>query len=343
MKTDLFDYALPPELIAQVPCETRSKSKLLVYQKNDQKINHKNFEDIVEYFQPGDLLILNSSRVIPARLYTLSETADAKGSEILFIKSIDDKTFQAMVKPGKKFKVGRTHSLPEGAIVEVVDIDSETGLRTLKMVGDTEALEIFRKYGEMPLPPYITSRESSPDRYQTVYSNVEGSVAAPTAGLHFDNEIFKRLRDKGVNIAEVILHVGLGTFKPVEAENLEDHIMHEEVFYVSQETAEKYQKAKKDGKSVWACGTTSIRTLESAVINQGTELKTGWQATTCFIKPGYNFKAVDRFITNFHLPKSTLIVLVAAFIGREETLKIYAEAIEKRYRFYSFGDSMVML
>lgn len=343
MKTDLFDYVLPPELIAQVPCESRSKSRLLVYQKNIQEIQHKSFEDIVDYFEEGDLLILNSSKVIPARLYTVPETVDGRGSEILFIKSLNEQTFEAMVKPGKKFKLGRVHALPGGARVEVVGINSETGLRTLKMLGDTEALEVFRKYGEMPLPPYITSRESTPDRYQTVYSNVEGSVAAPTAGLHFDDEIFKKLRAKGVHIAEVILHVGLGTFKPVEAEDLEDHIMHEEVFYVSEETAEKYKRAKKAGKSIWACGTTSVRTLESAVISQGAELKTGWQATTCFIKPGYSFQGVDKFITNFHLPKSTLIVLVSAFVGREETLKIYAEAIEKRYRFYSFGDSMVML
>ena len=194
----------------------------------------------------------------------------------------------------------------------------------------------------MPLPPYITSRESSPDRYQTVYSKVEGSVAAPTAGLHFDEPVFAALRQKGVKIAEVILHVGLGTFKPIEAENIDEHLMHEETFYISEETAGLFRATKEAGGRVWACGTTSVRTLESAVDEHG-NLRTGWQSTACFIKPGYAFKAIDCFITNFHLPRSTLIVLVAAFCGRETALKLYEEAIRQRYRFYSFGDSMVML
>ncbi len=341
MKTELFDYILPPELIAQVPSHLRSKSRLLVYDKTADSIQHKGFEDIVNYIEPGDLLVLNSSKVIPARLYTINP--NGKGCEILFIKSIDNDRFEAMVRPGKKFKVGRKHELPGGARVQVESINEDSGLRVLKMLDGIEALEVFREHGEMPLPPYITSRESTPDRYQTVYSNLEGSVAAPTAGLHFDEEIFKALRAKGVKIAEVVLHVGLGTFKPVEVDNLNDHVMHEEVFYISMETAEKYEATKSLGKKVWACGTTSVRTLESAIKNQGKELKTGWQSTDCFIKPGYEFKAVDKFITNFHLPKSTLIVLVAAFVGREEALKIYAEAIEEKYRFYSFGDSMVMI
>lgn len=341
MKTDLFDYYLPPELIAQTPAKERSGSKMLVYNRTTDKVEHKHFSDISEYFEPGDLLIVNSSRVIPARLHTIESEYSTAGNEIFFIKALDNGRFEAMVHPGKKFKPGKKHMLPGGCVVVTEEV-LETGLRILRTEDGSDPVAVFRENGEMPLPPYITSRESSPERYQTVYSKQEGSVAAPTAGLHFDEKVFASLKAKGVNIAEVILHVGLGTFKPVEVDDLDNHHMHEEVFCVPEETAELFQKTRANGKKVWACGTTSVRTLESAVDDNG-NLITGWHSTACFIKPGYEFKAVDHMITNFHLPKSTLVVLVSAFAGREKTLALYEEAIKNRYRFYSFGDSMVLI
>lgn len=341
MKTDLFDYYLPPELIAQTPSKERSGSRLLVYNRSTDKVEHRHFSDISEYFETGDLLIINSSRVIPARIHTVQSQYSTAGSEIFFIKKLSNNRFEAMVHPGKKFKPGKKHVLPNGSVVETEEI-LETGLRILKLEDGSDPVPIFREFGEMPLPPYITSRESSPDRYQTVYSKEEGSVAAPTAGLHFDEKVFAALKAKGVNVAEVILHVGLGTFKPVEVDDLDNHHMHEETFFVSEDTAKIFKETKKAGKKIWACGTTSVRTLESA-INENGELKTGWQSTACFIKPGYEFKAVDHLITNFHLPKSTLVVLVSAFAGREKTLELYQEAIKNKYRFYSFGDSMLLI
>lgn len=341
MKTDLFDFFLPPELIAQTPASKRSASKLLVYDRARQHLEHRSFADIVDYFAEGDLLIINSSRVIPARIFTIDSADGNGGSEILFVKALENSSFEAMVRPGRKFKPGRFHTLPGGARVEVLAV-LDSGLRVLKCPDVADPVSIFREHGEMPLPPYITSRESSPERYQTVYSAVEGSIAAPTAGLHFDDNVFAALAMKGVQVAEIILHVGLGTFKPIEADDLSEHQMHEEMFFIAESTANLFRQTKLAGKKVWACGTTSVRTLESAITSSG-ELKTGWQSTDCFIRPGYQFKAVDRFITNFHLPRSTLIVLVAAFCGREKVLELYQEAIAKEYRFYSFGDSMVLI
>lgn len=341
MKTELFDFFLPPELIAQTPAAVRSSSKLLVYNRDEQKVEHRRFSDIPEYFAPGDLLVLNRSKVIPARIFTEPSDKDSGGCEILFVKSLENSSFEAMVRPGKKFRPGRMHVLPGGKTVEVVEV-LESGLRRLRVIDGSDPVAVFREHGQMPLPPYITSRESSPDRYQTVYSAEEGSIAAPTAGLHFDDEVFARLRERGVKIAEIILHVGLGTFKPIEADCIDEHEMHEEIFHISEETAELFRNTRSSGGKIWACGTTTVRTLESAVQQDGS-LKTGWQATRCFIRPGYSFKAIDRFITNFHLPKSTLIVLVAAFAGREKVLELYKEAIAKEYRFYSFGDSMVLI
>lgn len=341
MKTELFDFFLPPELIAQTPAQRRSGSRLLVYDRVAARIEHRQFADIVEYFSPGDLLIVNSSKVIPARIFTLPTADCGGGSEVLFVRSIEGPRFEAMVRPGKKFKPGRRHLLPGGCTVEVEEV-LDSGLRVLRTVDGRDPVPVFREFGQMPLPPYITSRESTPDRYQTVYSNVEGSIAAPTAGLHFDEQVFAALRQKGVRIAEVILHVGLGTFKPIEADEIDEHQMHEETFYISEETAALFKQTRAAGGRVWACGTTSVRTLESAVSESG-ELRCGWRTTACFIRPGYEFKAVDRFITNFHLPRSTLIVLVAAFCGREQVLSLYEEAIRQKYRFYSFGDSMVII
>lgn len=341
MKTELFDFELPEELIAQVPAQQRSGSRLLVYDRKTDQVQHRNFFEIVEFFRPGDLLVLNSSRVIPARMFTIDSDFGRAGYEVLFVRLLENGRFTAMVKPGRRFKVGKQHLMPGNNLVEVDEV-LETGLRVLHFVDGSDPVAIYRQYGEMPLPPYITSRESSPDRYQTVYSDEEGSIAAPTAGLHFDAEIFKALESKGVKVVNVILHVGLGTFKPVESENIFDHVMHEEVFHISAETAAMFRQTREAGGRVWACGTTSVRTLESAIQADG-NLLTGWQSTACFITPGYRFKAVDCLITNFHLPKSTLLMLVSAFASRERVLQLYAEAVERRYRFFSFGDSMLIL
>ncbi|EKD83565.1 MAG: hypothetical protein ACD_39C00592G0002 [uncultured bacterium] len=336
MKTELFDFDLPERLIAQTPADRRSGSRLLVYDRKLDRIEHRRFSDIVEYFSPGDLLIVNSSKVIPARIFT-----EGTGYEILFVRQLNDNSFEAMVRPGRRFRPGKRHQLPGGRDIEVIEV-LDSGLRVLRAVDGLDVLPVFREHGEMPLPPYITSRESSPDRYQTVYSSLEGSIAAPTAGLHFDDQVFAALAQKQVAVAEVVLHVGLGTFKPIESDSISEHRMHEEIFYVPGKTAELFRQTRQAGHRVWACGTTSVRTLESALDESG-ELKTGWQATDCFITPGYRFRAVDCFITNFHLPRSTLIVLVAAFCGREKILELYEEAIAKEYRFYSFGDSMLLL
>lgn len=341
MKTDLFDYYLPSELIAQTPTDKRSDSKLLVYNRRADKVEHRHFYDIAEYFEPGDLLVVNSSKVIPARIHTIESEYSTAGNEVFFVKDLGEGRFEALVHPGKKFKPGRKHMLP-GNVVVVTEEVLDSGLRVLRTEDGRDSISVFRENGEMPLPPYIISRESSPERYQTVYSRLEGSVAAPTAGLHFDERVMDSLKAKNVNIAEVVLHVGLGTFKPVEVEDLDNHIMHEEFYFVPESTRKLFKDTKEAGKKVWACGTTSVRTLESAIDGNG-ELLGGWRSTACFIKPGYNFKAVDHIITNFHLPKSTLIVLVSAFTGREKTLSLYEEAVNKKYRFYSFGDSMVLI
>lgn len=341
MKTDLFDYYLPPELIAQTPANERSGSRLLVYNRSIDSVEHRHFYDIVEYFEPGDLLVINSSRVIPARIHTIESQYGTAGNEVFFVKDLGEGRFEALVHPGKKFKPGKRHMLP-GNIVVVTEEVLDSGLRVLRTEDGRHSISVFRENGEMPLPPYITSRESSPERYQTVYSKLEGSVAAPTAGLHFDDRVIEALRAKKVNIADVVLHVGLGTFKPVEVEDLDNHLMHEEFYFVPENTRSLFKKTKESGKKIWACGTTSVRTLESAIGENG-ELLGGWRSTACFIKPGYKFKAVDHIITNFHLPKSTLIVLVSAFAGREKTLALYEEAVNNKYRFYSFGDSMVLI
>lgn len=342
MKAELFDFHLPPELIAQEPANKRSESRLLVYHKKSATVEHRKFTNIVEYFQPGDLLVVNSSRVIPARIFTNKNSDGRGGYEVLFVKTLSGNgRFEAMVRPGKRFRQGHRHMLPGNLEIEVETV-LDTGLRVLKTVNAEDPLPTFREYGIMPLPPYITAKQHEPGRYQTVYSDVEGSIAAPTAGLHFDDNIFAQLKTKGVNIAQIILHVGLGTFKPIESENIIDHKMHEEVFYISEETAQLFAQTRQAGKRVWACGTTSVRTLESAIQPDG-RLNTGWQSTDCFIWPGYKFKAVDLFLTNFHLPRSTLIVLVAAFCSREAVLSLYEQAVNKQYRFYSFGDAMLLL
>ncbi|MEW6710339.1 MAG: tRNA preQ1(34) S-adenosylmethionine ribosyltransferase-isomerase QueA [Candidatus Riflebacteria bacterium] len=341
MKTELFDFDLPEELIAQVPAPKRSESRLLVFDRGSGKIEHRIFAEIADYFSSGDLLVLNSSRVVPARMFSIDSDYGRSGYEVLFVRMLENGRFTAMVKPGRRFRPGKRHMMPGGNLIEVDEV-LDSGLRVMHFVETKDPVAIYREFGEMPLPPYITSRESQPERYQTVFSEEDGSIAAPTAGLHFDDQVFAALKNKGVEIAHVILHVGLGTFKPVEVENIHDHQMHEEFFFVSPETAKCFAEVRKAGGKVWACGTTSVRTLESAIQPDGS-LKTGWQATACFITPGYRFKAVDRLITNFHLPRSTLLMLVSAFSCRERVLDLYAEAVRQRYRFFSFGDAMVLL
>ena len=340
MKTSLFDFELPPGLIAQTPAPERSASRLLVYDRVRDTVGHLAFRDIAGLIAPGDLLVVNRSRVIPARLFTLPDPG-IKPAEILLVRDLGDGRCEAMVRPGRRFKLGARHRVPGGRTMRVESI-LESGLRVLVLESGADAVSVFREHGEMPLPPYITSRESTPERYQTVFANEEGSIAAPTAGLHFDEHLLAELRSRGVVIGETVLHVGLGTFKPVEVEDTDDHIMHGERYYISRELSDAHASVRAAGGSVWACGTTSVRSLESAVDEEG-KLRTGWRETACFITPGYRFRAVDHLITNFHLPRSSLIMLVAAFCGRERILELYREAVSRQYRFFSFGDAMAIL
>ncbi|RCK79989.1 MAG: S-adenosylmethionine:tRNA ribosyltransferase-isomerase [Candidatus Ozemobacter sibiricus] len=340
MKTALFDFDLPPDLIAQVPAPERPASRLLVLDRATGTVSHRRFADLAELIPPGDLLVVNRSRVIPARLFTVPEPGQA-AAEIVFVEDLGAGRCLAMVRPGRRFRSGRVHALPGGGRVRVEAVRDD-GLRVLQIEGETDSVAVFRRYGEMPLPPYITSRESDPDRYQTVFAREEGSVAAPTAGLHFDAALLDRLRNRGVHIGEILLHVGLGTFKPIETDEIEDHHMHAERYCVEPGLADTFARVRAAGGKIWACGTTSVRTLESAIQSDGT-LATGWRETSCFLRPGHVFRAVDHLITNFHLPRSTLLVLVAAFAGLDQILAAYREAVAARYRFFSFGDAMVIL
>ncbi|MBF0546754.1 MAG: tRNA preQ1(34) S-adenosylmethionine ribosyltransferase-isomerase QueA [Candidatus Riflebacteria bacterium] len=340
MKTAEFDYLLPEELIAQVPSSERSASRLMVFNRKTSEVEHTHFNHLRDLIPPEDLLVINSSKVIPARLYTVPKSGEM-AREILFIKKLTENKFSAMVRPGKKFKMGAQLPLPENKTAEVLDILPD-GLRVLSIAGEDDPVSFFRRNGEMPLPPYITSRESSPERYQTVFSGMEGSIAAPTAGLHFDQTLMAKIKDSGVRIEDVVLHVGIGTFKPVEVENIHDHQMHSEEYFISQRLADEFNNTRARGGKIWACGTTSARTLESSIDSNG-KLQPGYNETSIFISPGYRFKAIDHLITNFHLPKSTLIMLVSAFAGREKVLELYKIAIEMKYRFYSFGDAMLII
>lgn len=340
MKTDLFDFELPPELIAQTPTPERSCSRLMILDRAADALRHGGFADLCELIPPGDLLVVNRSRVIPARL-SLPSATGGKPGEIFFLRRLEDGRFTALVRPGRKFREGSRHALSGGreAVVEQVLDD---GTRVLSIPGEPDPVAFFRAHGETPLPPYITSRESSPDRYQTVFAREEGSVAAPTAGLHFSEEMLERLRGRGVRIEELILHVGLGTFKPIEADEIEEHRMHTESFFVPESLVQAFAETRAAGRKVWACGTTSVRTLESVVTPEGT-LRGGPGETAIYLKPGARFQAVDHLITNFHLPRSSLLVLVSAFAGREPILRAYQEAVARRYRFFSFGDAMVII
>ena len=333
-----FDFELPQELIAQDPLEDRSGSKLLILDKDTGKTEHRIFRDIVSYLNPGDCLVINNTKVIPARLYGVKEGTEAH-IEILLLKRRENDIWETLVKPGKKAKPGTKIIFGDGLLTgEVIDVVEE-GNRLIQFSYEGIFEEILDRLGQMPLPPYITHRLKDKNRYQTVYAKYDGSAAAPTAGLHFTPELLQTIREKGVHIAEVTLHVGLGTFRPVKVENVSEHHMHSEFFMIDEEAAEKINRAKETGHRVICVGTTSCRTVESAADENGhLEAKSGW--TQIFIYPGYKFKVLDCLITNFHLPESTLIMLVSALAGREHVLAAYEEAVKERYRFFSFGDAM---
>ena len=336
-----FYYDLPQELIAQDPLEDRSSSRLMVLDKITGEVEHRHFKDITEYLRPGDCLVINNTKVIPARLYGVKDGTETK-IEILLLKRKENDIWETLVKPGKKCKIGTKIVFGEGILTgEVVDIVEE-GNRLIQFHYEGIFEEILDRLGQMPLPPYITHQLQDKNRYQTVYAKYDGSAAAPTAGLHFTPELLQQVRDMGVEIAEVTLHVGLGTFRPVKETDVLKHHMHSEFYKIEQSEADKINKAKKEGHRVIAVGTTSTRTLESAADENGflTE-KSGW--TEIFIYPGYQFKVIDALITNFHLPESTLVMLVSALAGREHVLAAYETAVEEKYRFFSFGDVMFIV
>lgn len=338
MKRQDFYYELPEELIAQDPLEDRSSSRLLVLDKETGAFSHHVFKEITEYLHEGDCLVINDTKVIPARLIGSKVETNAK-IEVLLLKRKENNVWETLVKPGKKAKVGAKISFGEGLLMgEVIDVVEE-GNRLIKFDFDGIFEEILDQLGQMPLPPYITHQLEDKNRYQTVYATHTGSAAAPTAGLHFTPELLEEIKAKGVDIARVTLHVGLGTFRPVKVDEITEHHMHSEFFMIDEEAAEKINRAKETGHRVICVGTTSCRTVESAADENGhLEAKSGW--TQIFIYPGYKFKVLDCLITNFHLPESTLVMLVSALAGRENILNAYQEAIKERYRFFSFGDAM---
>lgn len=335
-----YDYDLPEELIAQDPLEDRSSSRLMVLDRQTGDVEHRHFTDILEYLHPGDCLVINNTKVIPARLFGVKEDTQAK-IEVLLLKRKENDIWETLVKPGKKAKPGTKLVFGDGLLTaEVVDVVEE-GNRLIQFHYDGIFEEILDQLGQMPLPPYITHQLKDKNRYQTVYAKYDGSAAAPTAGLHFTKELLQKVKDMGVDIAEVTLHVGLGTFRPVKVENVLDHHMHSEFYMVSQEAADKINRAKESGHWVIAVGTTSTRTLEAAADENGRLYETsGW--TEIFIYPGYQFKVIDALITNFHLPQSTLVMLVSALAGREHVLHAYETAVKEKYRFFSFGDAMLI-
>ena len=338
MNVSDFDYELPEELIAQDPIEDRSSSRLLMLDKKTGAIEHHIFRDIIDALNPGDCLVINNTRVIPARLLGVKEDTGA-AIEVLLLKRRDNDIWETLVKPGKKMKLGAVVSFGDGTLKGTVVDVVEEGNRLIQFSYEGIFEEILDQLGQMPLPPYITHRLEDKSRYQTVYAKYDGSAAAPTAGLHFTKELLAAIREKGINIAEVTLHVGLGTFRPVKADVVEEHHMHSEYYSVNPETADLINTTRKNGGRIIAVGTTSCRTLESASTPDGVlHAGDGW--TEIFIYPGYQFHVVDALITNFHLPKSTLMMLVSALAGRDHIMNAYAEAVKDRYRFFSFGDAM---
>ena len=340
MKTHDFWYHLPEELIAQTPLEQRDSSRLLRLNKETGEVSHHHFFEVIDFLRPGDCLVMNDSRVLPARLLGHRPTGGAV--EVLLLRDLGEKKWECLCKPGRKMQVGNEGIFGNGELTATVTEVREDGNRIVEFHYEGIFLEVLERLGKMPLPPYIKEELQDQERYQTVYSREVGSAAAPTAGLHFTRELLEKIREKGIKTAFVTLHVGLGTFRPVKAEEITDHHMHAELCQISKETAEVLNETKKSGGRVICVGTTSCRTLESLVNEDGTfEAKSKW--TEIFIYPGYTFKAMDGLITNFHLPESTLVMLVSAFAGRENVLAAYEEAVRQRYRFFSFGDAMCIL
>lgn len=338
-KTSDFNYYLPEELIAQTPVEPRDSSRLMVYNRTDDTVEDKHFYDILDIFQKGDLLVINNTKVLPARMYSYTEHGGKV--EILLLKRFSLNEWEVMVKPGKKAKEGTKLYISEELSLEIVS-RTDSGGRIVNFIYDGVFEDIISRIGEMPLPPYIHEKLKDKDRYQTVYAKNEGSAAAPTAGLHFTKELIQKLKDKGVEFAEVELKVGLGTFRPVKVENVLEHKMHTEWYQITEENAEIINKAKREGRRVVAVGTTSVRTLESVADENGFVKATSGD-TNIFIYPPYKFKCVDALITNFHLPESTLIMLVAAFTSHDKILELYNRAVQEKYRFFSFGDACLFL
>lgn len=337
MNVSDFYYDLPEELIAQTPIEKRDESRLMVLNRKDQSIEHKQFKDIIDYLEPGDCLVRNNTKVIPARLY--GKKATGAKIEFLLLNQIEGDVWESIVRPGHKLKPGTEVEFGDGLLKATVLDIMPGGTRKVEFKYEGIFNEILDKIGLMPLPPYIHESLKDNDRYQTVYARYEGSAAAPTAGLHFTPELFEKLKQKGVEVANVTLHVGIGTFRPVKVENVEEHHMHSEHYYIKQEDAEKINSAKKNGKRVIGVGTTSCRVLETIADKDGMVKPTEGD-TQIFIYPGYKFKCLDGLITNFHLPESTLIMLVSSLAGKEYIMKAYNEAVKERYRFFSFGDAM---
>ena len=339
LSTKSYFYDLPEELIAQTPAEPRDSSRLLVCHKDTHEIEHKTFSDIIDYLKPDDVLVVNNTRVLPARLYGKKETGAT--IEVLLLKRLDIKTWECLAKPGKRLKIG-TKIVFSDELCGYVEKDTDFGGKIIRFEFNGVFEDAISKVGVMPLPPYIKHQYKDPNRYQTIYNKISGSSAAPTAGLHFTEELIKKIKDKGVTVVEVLLHVGLGTFRPVDEDNILNHKMHSEYIELSKDSADIINSAKKDGRRIIAVGTTSIRVLESASDNDGI-LHPCQKETSIFIYPGYKFKVVDGIITNFHLPESTLIMLVSAFLGFDETMEMYNIAVREKYRFFSFGDATLLI
>ncbi|ANK37104.1 tRNA preQ1(34) S-adenosylmethionine ribosyltransferase-isomerase QueA [Staphylococcus equorum] len=341
MDIEAFDYHLPEALIAQTPLKNRDESRLLVLGRQTGDIEHKHFKDVIDYLDKGDTLVLNDTRVMPARLFGLKEETGAK-VEMLMLTQISGNDWEVLLKPAKRIKVGNKLSFGDGKIVAECIEELNQGGRIMRLHYEGILQERLDELGEMPLPPYIKERLDDQDRYQTVYAKASGSAAAPTAGLHFTDELLNRIKAKGINIAFITLHVGLGTFRPVSVDNIDDHEMHSEYYQMDQETAKLLNETKFKGHRVISVGTTSTRTLETIMqTNEAFKAQSGW--TDIFIFPGYTFKAIDGLITNFHLPKSTLVMLVSAFSSRDYILNAYQQAVKSEYRFFSFGDAMLII
>ena len=341
MKLSEFNYELPEELIAQTPIKKRDESRLMILNRKEQTIEHKKFKDIIEYLQPGDILVRNNTKVIPARLYGKKETG--ANVEFLLLNNIENDIWEAIVRPGNKLHVGTKVIFGDGILEANILEIMPGGTRKVEFKYQGIFNEILDKIGLMPLPPYIHETLKEKDRYQTVYAKYEGSAAAPTAGLHFTPELLQKIEEKGIEIANVTLHVGIGTFRPVKEQTIEEHKMHSEHFYIKQEDVDKINKAKKEGRRLIAVGTTSCRVLESIADENTGMVKPIEDDTEIFIYPGYKFKCIDGLITNFHLPESTLLMLVSALAGKEYIMKAYKEAVKEKYRFFSFGDAMFII